>query len=92
MSEIGPIQPAAPTATQRSKPPVSVPATSASAPRPGDQVELSDQARLLSQLSSMPDVRQGMIDLAKSRVESGFYDNEAVIDQTIDKMAHEIAG
>lgn len=97
MSDIGPIQSTAAVAvTQRGTGssggagPVVVSSAPAGTQRAADQVQLSDRARLLSQLSALPDVRQNIIDLAKSRVASGFYDNEAVIDQTIDKLSHEI--
>lgn len=97
MSDIGPIQSTAAVAvTQRGTGssggagPVVVSSAPVGTQRAADQVQLSDRARLLSQLSALPDVRQNIIDLAKSRVASGFYDNEAVIDQTIDKLSHEI--
>ncbi|MHB1155497.1 MAG: flagellar biosynthesis anti-sigma factor FlgM [Phycisphaerales bacterium] len=94
MSDIGSIQSTAAAAvTQRGTGgagPVVVSSAPVGAQRAADQVQLSDRARLLSQLSALPDVRQNMIDLAKSRVASGFYDNETVIDQTIDKLSHEI--
>ena len=35
--------------------------------------------------------RQNLIDQAKSRIASGFYDNENVTDTTIDKLAHELS-
>ena len=93
MSEIGPIHSTAAAATQRSAAPgpVHVPNVSAHSSRSrADRVELSDRARLLSQLSTLPDVRQNKVDLAKSRIASNFYDNQAVINTTIDQLAHEL--
>jgi anti-sigma28 factor (negative regulator of flagellin synthesis) len=56
----------------------------------GDQVELSTQSQLMARLKDVPEVRQDLVDQARQRVESGFYDSQQVIEQTIDKMAEDL--
>ena len=59
--------------------------------RPSDRVELSDRARLLSKLASMPDVRHDVVSAAKAKLESGEYDaDEAYLDTAIENMVREL--
>jgi len=62
----------------------------ASVSRPSDQVELSDRARLLSQLSRIPDVRQGLIDRVQAEIDQGSYETPDKIDAAIDALAEDV--
>ena len=57
--------------------------------RGGDQVELSDQAVLLSRLRELPPVRQGLIDQVRSAIERGEYDTPEKLDAALEKMLNE---
>jgi hypothetical protein len=58
--------------------------------RPSDRVELSDRARLLSKLASLPPVRQDLIDTARAAIEAGSYDGEEVLNQAIEGMLQDL--
>ena len=61
------------------------------ADRPSDRVELSDRARLLSKLASMPDVRQDVVSAAKAKLESGEYGaDHSYLDTAIENMVREL--
>ena len=91
MSEISPIsQPnpalariAARRAAQAQQPP-------AQTQRAADSVELSNTARLLSQLKSVPDVRQNLVDRVRAEIDAGTYETEDKLDATIDGILNEI--
>ena len=57
--------------------------------RPGDQVELSDRAMLLSRLRELPHVRQGLIDQVRAAIERGEYDTPEKLDAAIEIMLAE---
>lgn len=59
----------------------------ASPPRRGtDQVEVSDMAYYMSQLRSLPPVRQDLIDQVRSQINSGTYDTPQKVDAAIEAM------
>ena len=51
-----------------------------------DQVEVSDMAYYMSQLRSLPPVRQDLIDQVRSQVEAGTYETPQKIDAAIEAM------
>ncbi len=55
-----------------------------------DRVEVSDTARLLSRIRTLPEVRIELIDQAKANIDSGAYDTDAVIDATLDKLVDDL--
>jgi len=59
--------------------------------RTDDQVELSDQAVLLSRLRELPPVRQGLIDQVRTAIERGEYDTPEKLDAALEKMLTEHA-
>lgn len=59
--------------------------------RGGDEVQLSDTARLLSKLRQMPDVRQGKVDQVKAAIENGTYDTDDKVDAILTPLMEDIA-
>lgn len=58
--------------------------------QPGaDEAQFSPAARLLGQLHGLPPVRAELITAARDRIDSGFYDNEQVTDQTLEALVAE---
>ncbi|MCC6230564.1 MAG: flagellar biosynthesis anti-sigma factor FlgM [Phycisphaerales bacterium] len=64
----------------------SVRAEAAPSRRGTDQVEVSDMAYYMSQLRSLPPVRQDLIDQVRSQVEAGTYETPQKIDAAIEAM------
>jgi anti-sigma28 factor (negative regulator of flagellin synthesis) len=56
-----------------------------------DRVEVSDQARLMARMKSMPDVRQNLIDQIKRQIQAGTYDTPERLDTALDRMIDELA-
>jgi negative regulator of flagellin synthesis FlgM len=57
--------------------------------RSGDQVQLTDHARLLSQLRELPE-RQELVDRVRSELAGGTYETDAKLDQALDEMAEDL--
>ncbi len=57
--------------------------------RASDRVEFSEMSRLLSLLSSI-EVRQDLIEQAKTNIANGFYETEEVINAVVDAVAQEL--
>ena len=60
--------------------------------RAGDRVELSDQARLLNQLRSLPPVREGLVDRVRSEIADEAYLTDAKLDVAIDRLLEDLVG
>jgi len=90
MSDIGPIRSSQPALAQFAAQRAASQKAESHASRQGDQVELSEQSQLMAKLKEFPDVRQGLVDQARQRIASGFYDSQQVIEQTIDKLAEDL--
>ena len=59
--------------------------------RPSDRVDISDRARLLSKLASLPEVRQDVVDQARAKLEAGSYDtNEEYLNGAIDGLVQDL--
>ncbi|MEX0655793.1 MAG: flagellar biosynthesis anti-sigma factor FlgM [Phycisphaeraceae bacterium] len=58
--------------------------------RAGDKVQLSDTARLLSQLNDLPDIRQDLIDRVKAEIANGTYETPEKLDSAISNMLDEL--
>ena len=58
--------------------------------QPGeDRVEVSDFARYLEQLRRLPEVRLDRVAAARQAIAEGAYDDEGVLDATIERMSEE---
>ncbi len=90
MTDISPIG-ASRAAYGRVSTPRNAEATSAQPTRvTNDRFEISSTAKLLGQIRDLPEVRTDLIDQAKANIESGYYDSDAVIDETLDKLAEDL--
>jgi len=58
--------------------------------RGGDRVELSEQARLLSKLKQMPEIREGLVNSVKAQIEAGTYDTPERFDTAINAMLDDL--
>ena len=56
----------------------------------GDRVQLSDQARLLSKLKQLPEIREGLVNSVKSQIEAGTYDTPERFDTAINAMIDDL--
>lgn len=65
-------------------------APSPSYERPSDRVELSDRARYLSKLSSLPEVRQDLVDRIRNEIASGQYETPEKLDQAISGLLDDL--
>jgi len=65
-------------------------ASPARTPDRTDSVELSTTARLLAQLRDVPDVREDLVARARSNVQAGVYDAQAIVDATVDRVAEDL--
>lgn len=82
----GPIQGPGPVDKNKLKPAEPKPVDSSRKP---DTVELSLQAKLKSQLSSVPDVRQDRINQLKQEIESGKFDTKERLQNSTQRFLEE---
>ena len=59
-------------------------------PRPTDQAEFSNNARLMSLMNDMPDVREDLVARVKSEIEAGTYETPDKIDALLDNLAEDL--
>ncbi len=90
MSDIPPIGPTSLPALERSSRSAGSASPSTATPREADHAELSDNARLLSALSELPDVRQDLIDSVRAQIEAGTYDTPDKVDALLDNLAEDL--
>ena len=91
MSDINPIaRPQQTTLDSVSKPARTI-SESATSTRTSDRVELSDQARLLSKLKQLPEIREGLVNSVKSQIESGNYDTDERFDTAINALLDDLS-
>lgn len=57
-----------------------------------DRVEISDAARLVSELSSMPKVREDRIDAIRKMIESGKFDTPERLEGALERFLDETGG
>lgn len=88
---IGPIEGASgPDRVQRSRP-VGKPAPVSPPPASPDRVEISDEARLLSEIQSQPSVRSERIEQLRREIESGKYETDERLKGALERfLADEI--
>ena len=56
----------------------------------GDRVELSDHARLLEELRSLPDCRMTLVGRVRDAIDSGTYVSDAKLDAAIDGLMQDL--
>lgn len=59
--------------------------------RGADSVDLSDRARLLSQLKELPDVREELIGRVRGEIAAGGYETDDKLDIAIDNLIADFA-
>jgi len=58
--------------------------------RGSDKVELSPEARMLSKLKNLPDVRQDLVDRVRQQIASGTYETPDKVEALLDGLAQEL--
>lgn len=90
MSDIAPITRPQPTAVNgRARAPRPGAAAEAN-PRGGDRVEFSSQAKLLSKLKELPDVRDGLVSSVRAQIDAGQYETDERLDTAINALLEEL--
>lgn len=64
---------------------------SSTATRASDRVELSEQARLLSKLRQLPEIREGLVNSVKSQIEAGNYDTAERFDTAVNALLDDLS-
>ena len=90
MSDISPIQRPAPATldgiAKNIRPDTPAPAQS----RQNDRVELSNQARLLSKIKELPDIREGLVNDVRAEIAAGTYETPERLDAAIDALVDDL--
>lgn len=58
--------------------------------RPSDRVELSDRARLLSKLASLPEIRQDLVDRVRGEIQKGTYDSPDRVEGALNSLIDDL--
>lgn len=58
--------------------------------RPSDRVDISDRARLLSKLASLPEIRADLVDRVRREIADGTYETADRLDQAIQNLAEDL--
>jgi negative regulator of flagellin synthesis FlgM len=58
--------------------------------RPSDRVDISDRARYLSKLASLPDVRTDLVERIRREIASGTYETDEKLDAAVRNMAEDL--
>jgi negative regulator of flagellin synthesis FlgM len=58
--------------------------------RKEDRVELSDHARLLDRLRSLPEVRQELVDRVRDEIASGKYESPEKLDEALQRLLQDL--
>lgn len=86
MSDINPITRPQQTTFGKVGKTTSTSSHASTAARTSDRVELSDQARLLSKLKQLPEIREGLVNSIKSQIDAGNYDTDERFDTAINAL------
>lgn len=68
-----------------------VESTTTTATRGSDSVELSSQARLLSKLKELPDIREGLVNSVRAQIDAGQYETDERLDSAINGLIEDLA-
>ncbi len=66
--------------------PVKVRVDAASTARPSDRVDISDRARLLSQLAALPETRTDLVDSIRKQIADGTYETADRLDEAVTNL------
>jgi negative regulator of flagellin synthesis FlgM len=58
--------------------------------RPSDQIDISDRARLLARLASLPPIREDLIARVRAQIEDGTYESDEKLEQAIEALARDL--
>lgn len=58
--------------------------------RGADRVQLSDQARLLSKLKQLPEIREGLVNSVKDQIAAGNYDTPERFDTAVNALLDDL--
>jgi len=58
--------------------------------RPSDRVDISDRARLLSQLAALPDTRTDLVESIRKQIADGTYETADRMDQAVSNLLGEL--
>ena len=59
---------------------------------PIDQVDISQEAEMVSQMREAPDIRQELVTRIKSEIEAGTYETDAKLDIALGRLLDELGG
>ena len=90
MSDISPISRPLPAALNGSARTSRAGAAATTTPRGGDRVEFSSQAKLLSKLKELPDVRDDLVGSVRAQIDAGQYETEERLDTAINALLEEL--
>ena len=90
MTDINPITRTQQTTLDSVSKPTRQSEDSTSAARNSDRVELSAQARMLSKLKQLPEVREGLVNSVKAQIEAGNYDTEERFDTAVNALLDDL--
>jgi anti-sigma28 factor (negative regulator of flagellin synthesis) len=91
MSDINPVTRTTPPAYESASKAKPISSDAGSATRTSDRVELSDQARLLSKLKQLPEVREGLVNTVKAQIEAGTYDTAERFDTAVNALLDDLS-
>ena len=91
MSDINPIIRSQQPTYESVNKPASATGDTRSTARTSDRVELSEQARLLSKLKQLPEVREGLVNSVKSQIDAGTYDTDERFDTAINALLDDLS-
>jgi negative regulator of flagellin synthesis FlgM len=57
-----------------------------------DEVHISPEAELISQVREMPEIRADMVARLKAEIETGVYENKHRLEVAVDRLLDEMAG
>ena len=55
-----------------------------------DQLDISHEAELISQIQDIPDIRQDRVDSIRAAIESGTYETADKLDMAVDRLLDEM--
>ena len=90
MSDISPISRPQPAALNGQSRAAKLGAAPAAATRGSDSVELSSQARLLSKLKELPDIREGLVNSVRAQIDAGQYETDERLDTAINGLIEDL--
>lgn len=91
MSDINPIARTQQTTLDAVNKPARAYSDAATTTRSSDRVVLSDQARLLSKLKQLPEIREGLVNSVKAQIEAGNYDTDERFDTAVNALFDDLS-